>query len=67
MYSYRDFATQKLKHTRGKFSHWENGGPLNVRYAVFANRCSDVLVPEYSLTAETKRKITLIEEVRKNG
>lgn len=57
MYSFRDFASGRTKRTRGKFVGWTRGGPLNARYAIFQNRASDVLVPEYCLTAETRKRI----------
>ena len=68
MYSYKDFATGKVKHTRGKFAGWTGKtGLLNVRYAIFSNRAGDVLVPEYCLTPATKEKIkrTSIERGRR--
>lgn len=58
MYTYRDFATGKIKRTRGKFVGWsEPQGPLIAPYAEFQNRRSFVLVPYYCLTEETKRQL----------
>jgi hypothetical protein len=52
---YRDFVTEKRRFTWGRFSHWEEGGPLNAWYAVFRTRGGGyVLVPEYLLEKETK-------------
>ena len=58
MYTYKDFATGKIRKTRGKFSGWTRPtGLLKARYAIFSNPGGDVLVPEYLLTAETKERI----------
>ena len=62
MYTYKDFLTGKIKRTRGKFSNWSPPtGPLNVRYAIFANRKGVVCVPKYLLTEETKERISELE------
>ena len=48
----------RIRYTRGRFSGWTKPmGFLNVRYAVFRNRASELLIPEYDLTAETKAAI----------
>ena len=58
MYTYKDFETGKLRRTRGKFAGWtRQTGALNARYARFRNRYSEVLVPDYCLTPETRRAI----------
>jgi hypothetical protein len=56
-YTYKDFSTGKIRWTRGKFSGWQRGGPLNAWYAVFQNPRGAVLVPEYCLTLESKAAI----------
>jgi len=39
MYSYKDFESGKIKRTKGKFNNWSSrAGPLNARYAIFANK-----------------------------
>ena len=62
-YTYKDFMGGKglrTKRTYGIFSGWTKPtGLLNVRYAIFKNPKSDVLVPEYLLTKETKAKIEM--------
>jgi hypothetical protein len=56
--TYKDFATGKPKWTRGRFAFWtEPTGLLNVRYAVIHRERSDILIPVYCLTAESKRAI----------
>lgn len=63
MYSYRDFATQALKRTRGKFAGWTAPmGPLTVRYAIFQNRASEIFVPRYLVTPETLARIGTPEQ-----
>ena len=59
MYTYRDIVdTNKIRRTRGKFVGWtEPTGLLQAPYAIFQNRCSDVLVPKYLLTPETVERI----------
>jgi len=59
MYTYTEFASNKIRRTKGKFCGWtEPMGILNVRYAIFRNRCSEILVPIYCLTKETKERIS---------
>ena len=49
-----------VKHTRGKFSRvTEPMGPFEFRYAVFANKASEILIPVHDLTPETKKAINL--------
>lgn len=58
MYTYKDFATGKIKRTRGAFAgRTEPTGLLNARYAIFRNRGGDVLVSRYLLTEETRKAI----------
>ena len=57
MYTYKDIMG-KIKRTRGEFSGWtQPTGLLHARYAIFKNPKSDVLVPEYLLTTETRERI----------
>ena len=66
MQTYKDFATGKIKRTRGEFAGWTaKQGPLNVRYAIFKNPKSEVLVPEYCLTEETRKNIECLCDMRK--
>lgn len=53
-YTFKDFITGRLRYTRGTFSNWTQGGPLNAWYAVFCTPRGHVLIPEYLLTAETR-------------
>ena len=57
MFTYKDFVTGKIHYTRGKFSNWTRGGPLNAWYAVFNTRKTHVCIPEYLLTPETRAAI----------
>ncbi len=46
------------RRTFGRFDRWtEPMGLCHVRYAVFRNRRSELLIPEYDLTPETKEAI----------
>ncbi len=64
MTSYREFATGKIRQTRGHFEGWsERTGPLQVRYAIFRNPRGCVCVPEYCLDAETRRTLGKGENV----
>ena len=56
-YTYRDFVTRKPKFTRGTFSNWTRGGPLNAWYATFKRGRSVLFIPEYCLTTETRDNI----------
>jgi len=64
MYTYKDFATGKIKRTRGEFYGWTRGGLLNARHAIFKNPKGAVLVPIYLLTPETEAAIADIETRR---
>lgn len=62
MYTYKDFATEKIRKTRGKFGGWtEPTGLLAVKYAIFKNKRGTVLVPAYLLTTETRQAIAQLE------
>ena len=68
MYSYKDFISGEIKHTRGKFARWsEPTGPLSTRYAIFENPKGIVAVPSYLLTKETRDKIAEISEKAVNA
>lgn len=57
-YTFKDFVTGKQRWTRGNFVGWtESTGLLNARYAIFQRPRSDLLVPEYLLTKESKQTI----------
>ncbi len=56
-YTYKDFQTGKKRWTRGRFAGWGQGGPLNVRYAIFQTRRIALLVPEYCLSPETRKAL----------
>lgn len=63
MLTYRDFASGKIKKTRGKFIGWTKPqGALSLPYAVFQNRSSDLLVPQHCVTAETMSLIPPYDE-----
>ena len=67
MYYYKDMVNGKIKGTRGKFTGWtERGGLLNARYAIFQNRRGAVLVPEYALTPESKKRVRDAEVTQAN-
>lgn len=60
-YTYRDIITKKIRYTTGKFIGWtEPTGLLSVKYAVFRRQKTDLIVPEYLLTPETKELINEI-------
>ena len=49
---------KRIRFTRGKFCGWTPPmGLVNVPYAIFRNRASEVLVPIYDLTPETRAAI----------
>lgn len=51
---------KQVKRTRGKFVRiTEPMGCFKFRYAVFANRASELLIPLHDLTKETKLRIGL--------
>jgi hypothetical protein len=56
-YTYKEFASGKMRWTRGRFSGWKRGGPLNVKYAMFQTRRSTLFIPEYCLTREALNAI----------
>jgi len=59
IYRFKDFDTGKHRFTRGRFAGWTSStGLLKVRYAVFALKASEILVPEYLLTFETKQMLS---------
>ena len=57
-YTFRDFKTKRERFTRGRFVKWsEPTGLLATRYAIFATRRGEVIVPFYLLTAESIGKL----------
>ena len=57
-HTYKDFVTGKIRFTKGIFIGWTAGaGIIQVKYAIFKTRASEILVPEYLLTKETKAQI----------
>ncbi len=57
-FTYKDLATGKIRWTRGEFQGWtKETGLLKARYAVFRTTVTEILVPEYLLTMETKAAI----------
>ena len=55
MIRYKDFVTGKPKFTRGTFRKWTDPqGPLGVRYAIITLPRSELLIPAYCLTAESR-------------
>lgn len=63
MYTYKDFMTNKIKTTRGKFVGWQKGGILGAWGAVFANRSSQLFIPRYLLTQETLARLPKAPDV----
>lgn len=64
MYTYIEFISfdpgdyrTRIRRTFGKFSGWRVGGPIGARYALFRNKRSEIFIPEYCLTKETRSKI----------
>ena len=57
-YTYKDFQTGKTRRTSGKFDGWTPPtGLLNIPYAIFRTAKTNILVPAYLLTPETKTAI----------
>ena len=58
MIVYKDFVTGKRRFTRGTFAGWTKpAGFLKVRYAIIKRRCSNLLIPEYSLTPDSRKEL----------
>jgi len=56
--TYKDFKTGKVHWTSGIFSGWTKPtGLLGAAYAIFQRPHSQLLIPEYLLTRETREKI----------
>lgn len=64
-YTYKDFETGKPRYTRGRFVGWQQGGPLNAKYALFKCPSTVLAVPRYCLTAESLAAIEEAEAERK--
>ncbi|MBI9082732.1 MAG: hypothetical protein JEZ11_03985 [Desulfobacterales bacterium] len=55
-YTYIDFDNpKKTRFTRGQFIGWSCG--LGIKRAIFALKNTDLCIPEYLLTPETKKAI----------
>lgn len=54
---YKDFATGATHFTRGRFDRWERGGPLNGWYAFILLPSSELMIPEYCLTVESRKAL----------
>jgi len=56
--TYKDFETGKIHRTRGLFIGWTlPSGIVGAPYAIFQRRRSNLFIPEYLLTSETKKRI----------
>ncbi len=60
---YRDIKTNKVQWTRGKFSHWIQGGLLNAHYAVILLRSKTLLIPIYLITKESRAQLPSLPEL----
>lgn len=61
-YTYKNFVTGKTHHTNGIFQGWTpKTGPLNVPYAKFRTPKTEILIPSYCLTKETRQAITEVK------
>lgn len=57
--TYKDFQTGKIHRTCGIFVGWTRPtGLLNVAYAIFQRPHSQLVIPEYLLTKQTKERIS---------
>ena len=64
-HTYKDFVTGKIRFTRGRFEGWTPGtGIIGAKYAIFRTKATEIFVPEYLLTKETR---TAIEAAKKGG
>jgi len=62
-YTYKDFVTGKIRFTRGRFEGWTPGtGIIGAKYAIFRTKATEVLIPEYLLTQDTRAAIKAAEE-----
>ena len=62
-HTYKDFVTGKIRFTKGRFDGWTPGtGIIGAKYAIFRTKATEILVPEYLLTKETKDQITHADE-----
>ena len=54
---------KKVRFTRGEFAGWTpRMGIANVRYAIFRNKVTELLIPVYDLTKETKEAVDAIHK-----
>ncbi len=67
-YYYKDFATNEVHYTNGKFTGWSKPtGLLNVRYAGFTRKSDTLWIPEYLLSKETLQALESIVSIQKSG
>ncbi len=63
-FSYKDFATNKLRYTNGKFIGWTKPtGILNIPYAKFRRLRTILFVPKCLLTKDCCRAISKLEQI----
>lgn len=61
-------SKKKVRFTRGTFAGWTSRmGVANVRYAIFRNTATELLIPVYDLTKETKEAIDAIHKANYAG
>lgn len=59
---------KRVRFTRGKFAGWTpRMGIANVPYAIFRNKATELLIPVYDLTKETKERIEAIHKANYAG
>ena len=61
-YYYKDFCTEKIRYTRGKFAGWQRGGILNAWGAIFMREASVLFIPHYLLTKESLAMLPSLDE-----
>ena len=56
--TYKDFATGKVHRTQGLFVGWTRPtGLLGIPYAIFRRPHSNLIIPKYLLTKQTRERI----------
>lgn len=59
---------KKVRFTRGTFAGWTPPmGLVKVPYAIFRNKATEILIPVYDLTKETKARIDAIHTANYAG
>ncbi|MDO8357297.1 MAG: hypothetical protein Q7U76_12980 [Nitrospirota bacterium] len=57
-----------VRFTRGEFAGWTPPmGIVNARYAIFRNKATELLIPVYDLTKETKERINALHTTNYAG